>query len=83
MIKHGFLIKFSKKISLINKISHEINQFCSKHTLQEVYIEQFGNLDESLAEALQIDINKWAPGIESKKIFITSIKIYSYCSKNH
>ena len=49
MIRLGFLIKFSKKILSKNFLfSHEINQFCSKHSLQDVYINQFDRLDESL-----------------------------------
>jgi hypothetical protein len=63
MIELGFLIKFSN--ILIYDNSHEINQFCSKHTLQDVYINLFDTLDESLVEALQADCNKWAPGMES------------------
>lgn len=27
---------------IYNKIHHELNQFCSVHTLQEVYIDLFG-----------------------------------------
>lgn len=27
---------------IFNKIHHELNQFCSVHTLHEVYIEMFG-----------------------------------------
>lgn len=30
------------KTLIFNKIHHELNQFCSVHTLQEVYIELFG-----------------------------------------
>lgn len=30
------------KTLIYNKIHHELNQFCSIHTLQEVYIELFG-----------------------------------------
>ncbi len=52
------------KIWILDKIHHEINQFCSKHTLHEVYISKFDMLDESLAEALQEGCNKYAPGIE-------------------
>lgn len=32
------------KALIFNKIHHELNQFCSVHTLQEVYIELFGEL---------------------------------------
>jgi len=69
MIKHGFLIKFSN-IDYFKCNSHEINQFCSKHTLQEVYITEFDNLDENLVKELQSGCDKWAPGIESIKMFV-------------
>lgn len=38
------------KALIFNKIHHELNQFCSVHTLQEVYIELFG-------ECLQHDVH--------------------------
>ena len=47
MIKHGSLIKFSNHFFFnFTYYSHEINQFCSKNTLQEVYIDKFDLLDE-------------------------------------
>ncbi|GAB5368301.1 hypothetical protein AAMO2058_001307600 [Amorphochlora amoebiformis] len=48
---------------IFDKIHHEINQFCSSHTLQEVYIDLFDTLDESLTNALQRDVDKYAPGL--------------------
>lgn len=30
------------KALIFNKVHHELNQFCSVHTLQEVYIGLFG-----------------------------------------
>ena len=38
------------KTWIFDKIHHEINQFCSSHTLQEVYIDLFDTLDEDLAK---------------------------------
>ena len=32
------------KTLIYNKIHHELNQFCSVHNLQEVYIDLFGKL---------------------------------------
>ncbi len=29
------------RLWIYDKIHHEINQFCSRHTLQEVYIDKF------------------------------------------
>lgn len=37
-------------IWIYDKIHHEINQFCSQHTLREVYIDKFDELDERLAK---------------------------------
>ena len=36
------------KLWIYDKIHHEINQFCSKHSLQEIYIDLFDSLDEKL-----------------------------------
>jgi len=63
------------KIWIFDKIHHEINQFCSKHSLQEVYIEQFHTVDERLGQALQESCDTWAPGIEIIAIRITKPKI--------
>ncbi|ETW00293.1 hypothetical protein, variant 1 [Aphanomyces invadans] len=63
------------KTWIFDKIHHEINQFCSKHTLQEVYIDLFDTLDENLAKALQRDCNEWAPGIEIIAVRVTKPNI--------
>jgi len=63
------------KIWIFDKIHHEINQFCSSHTLQEVYIDLFDKLDESLAAALQDDCDKWAPGIQIIATRVTKPRI--------
>jgi len=60
---------------VFDKIHHSINEFCSVHTLQEVYIDKFSTLDESLAKALQIVCNVWAPGIEIIAIRVTKPRI--------
>ena len=60
---------------IFDKIHHEINQFCSKHTLREVFIDEFDQLDENLGEALQKDCNKWAPGIEIIAVRVTKPRI--------
>uniref|UniRef100_A0A8D0ZK02 Erlin n=1 Tax=Sus scrofa TaxID=9823 RepID=A0A8D0ZK02_PIG len=51
------------KALIFNKIHHELNQFCSVHTLQEVYIELFDQIDENLKLALQQDLTSMAPGL--------------------
>ena len=59
------------KIWIFDKIHHEINQFCSKHTLHEVYIEKFDALDEMLASKLQQDCDKYDIGIDIISIRVT------------
>lgn len=39
------------KTLIYNKIHHELNQFCSVHNLQEVYIDLFGKNHHSLLNA--------------------------------
>lgn len=68
---------------IYDKIHHEINQFCSQHSLQEVFIEKFETLDESLVEALQKDCEIWAPGIEILSIRITKPRIPARIKKNY
>ena len=36
------------KTWIFDKIHHEINQFCSSHTLHEVYVSLFDQLDENI-----------------------------------
>eukprot|EP01102_Stenamoeba_stenopodia_P012483 TRINITY_DN3957_c0_g1_i1.p1 TRINITY_DN3957_c0_g1~~TRINITY_DN3957_c0_g1_i1.p1 ORF type:complete len:309 (+),score=91.45 TRINITY_DN3957_c0_g1_i1:120-1046(+) len=63
------------RIWIFDKIHHEINQFCSRHTLQEVYIDLFHTVDERLVQALQEGCSSWAPGIEIIAIRITKPRI--------
>lgn len=63
------------KLWIYNKIHHEINEFCSKYTLSEIYIEKFEFLDEELKKALQKDLDAWAPGVEVISIRITKPRI--------
>ena len=63
------------KIWIYDKIHHEINQFCSKHTLHEVFIEKFESLDEDLILVLQNDLKEWVPGLEILSIRVTKPRI--------
>ena len=65
------------------KINHEINQFCSSHTLQEVYIDMFSQIDESLAKALQHDCDKFDTGINIISIRVTKPVIPDGIAKNY
>jgi len=71
------------KLWIFDKIHHEINQFCSKHTLQEVYIDLFHTVDDRLQQALQVSLDKHAPGIEIIAIRITKPKIPNSILQNY
>lgn len=56
---------------IYDKIHHEMNQFCSRNTLQQVYIEKFDTIDDYLVQQLRQDLSKWAPGIEIIAVRVT------------
>jgi regulator of protease activity HflC (stomatin/prohibitin superfamily) len=68
---------------IFDKIHHEINQFCSSHTLQEVYIDLFSTLDEALSEALQRDCNKHKVGITVIAVRVTKPRIPEEVRNNY
>ncbi|KAJ7345363.1 hypothetical protein JRQ81_001313 [Phrynocephalus forsythii] len=70
------------KALIFNKIHHELNQFCSVHTLQEVYIELFDQIDENLKQALQQDLNQMAPGLTIQAVRVTKPKIPEAIRRN-
>ncbi|XP_045437941.1 erlin-1 isoform X3 [Pipistrellus kuhlii] len=70
------------KTLIFNKIHHELNQFCSAHTLQEVYIELFDQIDENLKQALQEDLNVMAPGLTIQAVRVTKPKIPEAIRRN-
>jgi len=63
------------KTWVYDKIHHEVNQICSRSTLEEMYITKFDSLDETLRDALQRDIDLWAPGITIIAIRVTKPSI--------
>ncbi|XP_062987358.1 erlin-1-like isoform X2 [Elgaria multicarinata webbii] len=70
------------KALIFNKVHHELNQFCSVHTLQEVYIELFDQIDENLKLALQEDLNTLAPGLTIQAVRVTKPKIPEAIRRN-
>ncbi|GMS96332.1 hypothetical protein PENTCL1PPCAC_18507 [Pristionchus entomophagus] len=60
---------------IFNKVHHEVNQFCSRHSLQEVYIDLFDQIDENLKRALQEDLTVMAPGLLVQAVRVTKPKI--------
>lgn len=71
-----------EKFWITDKLHHEINQFCSKHSLQEIYIDIFDQLDEELIKSLNKDLVNWAPGIEILSVRVTKPKIPERIKKN-
>jgi len=71
------------KTWIFDKIHHEINQFCSLHTLQDVYIDKFDTLDEALRDALRKDLQMWAPGIHIISIRVTKPRIPEAIRRNY
>uniref|UniRef100_A0A671LPG5 Erlin-1 n=1 Tax=Sinocyclocheilus anshuiensis TaxID=1608454 RepID=A0A671LPG5_9TELE len=71
------------KTVIFNKIHHELNQFCSVHTLQEVYIELFDIIDENLKTELQKDLNVMAPGLTIQAVRVTKPKIPEAIRRNY
>merc|ERR1719192_1549383 len=71
------------KALIFNKVHHELNQFCSGHTLQEVYIELFDQIDENLKIALQADLLEMAPGLKVHAVRVTKPKIPEAIRKNY
>merc|ERR1719167_1982549 len=67
---------------IFDKVHHELNQFCSGHTLQEVYIELFDQIDENLKNALQADLLEMAPGLKVHAVRVTKPKIPEAIRKN-
>ncbi|XP_010939164.1 uncharacterized protein [Elaeis guineensis] len=63
------------KTWIYDKIHHEINQFCSAHTMQQVYIDMFDQIDEKMKEAIQSDCTRYAPGIEIISVRVTKPNI--------
>ncbi|XP_056427499.1 erlin-2 [Hyla sarda] len=81
-IVKNFTADYDKAL-IFNKIHHELNQFCSVHTLQEVYIELFDQIDENLKLALQQDLNEMAPGLIIQAVRVTKPNIPETIRRNY
>ncbi|PNF27763.1 Erlin-1 [Cryptotermes secundus] len=71
------------KTLIFNKVHHELNQFCSVHSLQEVYIDLFDQIDENLKTALQRELNEMAHGLYIQAVRVTKPKIPETIRKNY
>jgi regulator of protease activity HflC (stomatin/prohibitin superfamily) len=71
------------KALIFNKVHHELNQFCSSHGLDEVYIKEFDQIDENLKKALQSELNTMAKGLTVLSVRVTKPKIPESIRKNY
>ena len=60
-----------------------MNQFCSAHNLQEVYIDLFDQIDENLKSSIQADLMDMAPGLRVHSVRVTKPKIPESIRKNY
>lgn len=81
-IVKNFTADYDKPL-IFDKVHHELNQFCSIHNLQEVYIELFDQIDEDLKRALQNDLTEMAPGLRVHSVRVTKPKIPETIRKNY
>merc|ERR1711910_273110 len=68
---------------IFDKVHHELNQFCSAHNLQDVYIDLFDQIDENLKKAIQADLQEMAPGLKVHSVRVTKPKIPESIRKNY
>uniref|UniRef100_A0A5S6QZ21 PHB domain-containing protein n=1 Tax=Trichuris muris TaxID=70415 RepID=A0A5S6QZ21_TRIMR len=81
-IVKNYTVDYDKTL-IFDKVHHEVNQFCSVHTLQEVYIDLFDQIDESLKMALQAELNVIAAGLHVHAVRVTKPKIPETIRQNY
>ncbi|GLV35040.1 hypothetical protein CBL_09521 [Carabus blaptoides fortunei] len=81
-IVRNYTADYDKSL-IFNKVHHELNQFCSVHSLHEVYIDLFDQIDENLKQALQRELNEMAPGLTIQAVRVTKPKIPEVIRKNY
>ncbi|XP_028778170.1 erlin-2-B-like [Neltuma alba] len=71
-----------EKTWICDKIHHEINQFCSSHSFQQVYIDIFDQIGNKMKDALQADCTRYVPGIEVISVRVTKPSIPDRIRRN-
>ncbi|XP_028761932.1 erlin-2-B-like [Neltuma alba] len=71
-----------EKTWIYDKIHHEVNQFCSSHSFQQVYIDVFDQIGNKMKDALQADCSRYAPGIEIISVRVTKPTIPDSIRRN-
>jgi regulator of protease activity HflC (stomatin/prohibitin superfamily) len=81
-IVRNYTVNYDRTL-IFDKIHHEVNQFCSMHTLQQVYIDLFSSIDDHLKRTLQSDLNILAPGLYISSVRVTKPKIPEAIRRNY
>ncbi|KAK2845334.1 hypothetical protein Q7C36_010188 [Tachysurus vachellii] len=81
-IVRNYTVDYDKAL-IFNKVHHELNQFCSVHSLQEVYIGLFAQIDENLKLTLQADLTNMAPGLIIQAVRLTKPNIPESIRRNY
>ncbi|XP_063696268.1 erlin-1-like [Culicoides brevitarsis] len=68
---------------IFDKVHHELNQFCSRHTMHQVFIDLFGEIDDNLKLSLQRDLTEMAPGLRILSVRVTKPKIPEAIRRNY
>ncbi|XP_028785596.1 erlin-2-like [Neltuma alba] len=71
-----------EKTWICDKIHHEINQFCSSHSFQQVYIDIFDQIGNKMKDTLQADCTRYVPGIEVISVRVTKPSIPDRIRRN-
>jgi erlin len=56
---------------IVDRLHHEMNQYCSVNSLENIYIKEFEHLDERLMSRMQEFLKIWAPGIDLISLRVT------------
>ncbi|CAJ0922559.1 unnamed protein product, partial [Mesorhabditis belari] len=78
----NYTVDYDKPL-IYQKVHHEINQFCSKHTIQQVYIDLFDQIDENLKSAIQEELHILAPGLYVQSVRVTKPRIPDAIKANY
>jgi len=81
-IVKNYTADFDKPL-IFDKVHHELNQFCSRHNLQEVYIDLFDQIDENLKASLQKELTIMAPGLLVLSVRVTKPMIPEAIRQNY
>jgi len=81
-IVRNFTADYDKPL-IFDKVHHELNQFCSSHSLQEVYIDLFDKIDENLKNAIQTELGEMSAGLSVMSVRVTKPKIPEAIRKNY